>query len=131
MRSLAQRVGVDALELVVVELQAGHAHAAPEARLDGATAGEMAELAVSDAVEPADRRPALGIEAPAAVERRGERLGGEVGGDLGVTAAPPEVRRQRPHVAAVELRERVRLLAGGEQQRLVAALLRDDPHILP
>jgi hypothetical protein len=112
MRALAQGVSLDALELVVVELEPGHAHAAI-ARLDGAAPREVAELAVDDAVEPADRRPARRIEAPAAVERRGKRLGGEIGGDLRVAAAAPEVRRQRPYVTAVEEREGVGLLAGG------------------
>ena len=115
-----------------MEIQALHPHPAPVARLHGAAAREPPELAMGDAVEPADRRASLGIEPPAAVEGGGERLGGQVGGDLGVAAAAPEVRRQRTHVAAVEERECLGLVAGGEQQLLVAALVRGRVvHVLP
>jgi hypothetical protein len=111
-----------------VQLEASHAHPPAVARLDGAAPGEPAELAVGDAVQPADRRPAIWIEALAAVERSGERLGGEIGGQLGVLGAPPEIGRQHPCVTAVEQRERLRLVARGEQQRLVAELPRRRAH---
>jgi len=62
-------------------------------------AGERSEPAVLDPVQPADRRAARRVKALAAIQRRGERLRDEVGGRLGVAAAPPEAGRQRPHVA--------------------------------
>jgi hypothetical protein len=83
------------------------------------------------AARPAPAWPALGVEVPAAVEGGGERLGGQVGGDLGVTAAAPEAGRQRAHVTAVEERESLRLVAGGEQQGLVAGLGHGGVHVRP
>jgi hypothetical protein len=58
-----------------------------------------------------------------AAQRRRERLGGQVGGELGVPGPPREVREERVDVAAVEHRERLGLRAGGGQQVVVGAFV--------
>ena len=83
----------------------------------------MRELAAGDPVQPRHRRPALGPVAVRAVQRRGERLRGQVGGELRVARAAREVREQRLDVAAVEDRERLGLRAGGGEQVVVGAFV--------
>jgi hypothetical protein len=80
---------------------------------------EADEPAPRDAVQPPERRAAIGRIAMAPLERRGEGLGGQVGRGLGVGHAPAEVGEHAAHVPAVEPRERLRVLDGGDQQRVV------------
>ena len=62
----------------------------------------------SDPEQPRRGRTARGIEAPHAHERGGERLRGEIGGQLRLAGAPHEEPQQQSLVAAVELGERLR-----------------------
>src|SRR3954447_10344620 len=78
------------------------------AALDAAVALERRELAVSDPVQPRGPRAPLGRVPIAALERGGERLGRQVGGELRVAGAPVEERDDAAHVAVVEARERGR-----------------------
>jgi hypothetical protein len=55
-----------------------------------------------DPVEPGGRRAGLRAEAPLARECGGERLGGQVGGELGVAGAASEESQQLLGVTAVE-----------------------------
>ena len=80
------------------------------------------ELAPRDAVQPRRRGAALGGEAPAPVEGGGKGLGREVGGQLGAADAPAEVGDDAAHVQAVELRERLGVVGGGDQQGVVVAV---------
>ena len=57
----------------------------------------------------------------ASVQGGSERLRGQIGCELGIAAASPEVRGERAHVTAVEQREGLRLGAGAEQKLLVGA----------
>jgi hypothetical protein len=113
---------VDAFERLVGQRQRGHPELPASAVLDRAAAARVRELTPRNAVEPGDRRPALGPEAVGAGERRRERLGAQVGGQLGVTRAAHEVAQQRRDVAAVELGERLGLLVERREQGLVASL---------
>jgi hypothetical protein len=76
----------------------------------------MAEQPASDPVQPGYGRAAPGVEAMKPVERGCERLGAQVGRQLGVAGAAHEVAEQRPDVAPVEDRERLGLTVDGGEQ---------------
>jgi hypothetical protein len=87
----------------------------------------MRELAPGDPVQPRHRRALVGPEAVGAVERGGERLRRQVGGELGVARTAHEVREQRRDMAAVEHRERVGLGPAGGEQVFVGARIHLPP----
>jgi hypothetical protein len=69
----------------------------------------VGQLVVRDREQPRRRGRRAGAEPRAGVERRGERLRGEVGGGLGIARPALEVGQQRLHVAVVEAAEVLRL----------------------
>ena len=122
LRELGVGHRLDALEHLVRELDARHPHPPARPALDVAAAMEGHELAPRDAVQPRRRRAALGREAPTARQRGRERLRREVGGQLGVADAAAEVGDDAADVRAVERRERLGVVGGGEQQGVVVAV---------
>jgi hypothetical protein len=92
-------------------------------RLDAPAAQAGHQLVVRDREQPACRRWVLRPVAVRRGERRREHLGRQVRGYFRIARAPREVADQRPLVAVVERRERVRLRARCRQQLAVAGLV--------
>jgi hypothetical protein len=107
---------LDPGDRLVVERRHLHRQPADRPQLDLLAAVPMGELLVGDAVEPRDPGRADVAEALPALERDGEGLGQQVAGDLGVEHAAVEVREQPVRPAVVQLAERARIVARGEEQ---------------
>jgi hypothetical protein len=108
----------DHLGVVRAERHALHAEPALHAVLGRATPPVVGELVLRDPEEPRDGRGGGPAETPARDQRRRERLGGEVGGDLGIADAACEVAQEHVDVAVVELAEVLGIAR--EQEVLVA-----------
>jgi hypothetical protein len=88
-----------------------------------AHAAGVEPLVARDPEQPRQRRLAPGAEAPGADQGGGERLGRQIGGQLGVARAVAQEREDRALVAAVEDRERGGLGRRQRQQPVVAEVL--------
>lgn len=109
----------DALEQLVRELERRHAEAAPRPALHPPVAAAHGQGVARDAEQPGDGGLPTRAEAMRARECGGERLGGEIGGDLGVSGSCKEVAQHAVLVTAVEGPERGGLPARKRQQPLV------------
>ena len=83
---------------------------APRATLNTPTTPVIDQPSRRDREQPRDRRAAAGRIAPLGHQRRGERLRGQIGSDLGITGPAHEIAEQHPHVAVVEEPERLRVM---------------------
>jgi hypothetical protein len=83
-----------------------------------------------DPIQPRQRRALAGAVARGGDQRRGEHLGGQVGGQLGVTGAPQEETEDGRQMAAVEPDERLYIAANEPRQQLVVIADRRHHHSL-
>ena len=80
---------------------------------------------VCDREQPRERRAALRAVTRQGGQRRGERLRGQVGGELTVARAPQEEREHRVHAPSVEEPERLRIAPARNEQRLIGMVILD------
>jgi hypothetical protein len=95
----------DSLDRLVGQDQRRHAQPAPGRVLDATPAATHRQLAAGDAEQPRGRRRLSGPKAVGARERRGERLGRQVGRDLRISSTGEEVAQHLALVAAIESAE--------------------------
>jgi hypothetical protein len=97
------------------------------APLHAAALERVQQLVARDPEQPVHGGAALGVEPVQALERARERLSRQVGAELRVARAADEVPEHRCRMPAVEARERVRVGASGDEERLVRGGVVDHP----
>jgi hypothetical protein len=80
-----------------------------------------------DPEQPVDPRAAVRIESREPFERAGERLGRQVGAQLGIVRTPHEITEHRGRMPAIELRKRLCVRASGKEKGLVRDRVVDHP----
>ncbi len=89
--------------------------------LDRLPAEPVRQLLRGDAVQPRGSRLPDVLEAAPALKRDRERLGEQIARDLRVEHAPVEVGEQPVRPAVVQLAERARIVARGDQKLCVGS----------
>src|SRR5271167_1238033 len=114
-----------ALDVLVAEYERLETQAPARPVLDLSAADRVRHLVVCDREQPRERRAPLRAIARQGGQRRGERLRGQVSGELAVARAPPKEGEHGVHAPSVEEPKRLGVTPARNKKRLVSTVIID------